>query len=237
MRGGARVRRPWIPILLAVSLFARPQLPPAQGVRDGVALPPEVAVARDEAGEILSLPAFRHRGEATPLERLGRAVMGFLRRSADFLRRTVEFKYGTAVATGVSVAVLGAVALLLWRLRRRGHRALQAEEPGPTQAPEGVPERRFLPLSAAERAFSAGDSGGAAALLTDWFLSRAYEPERPPDWRTNRELLPDLRSRDPLEGREWEALVAFHEALRYAGSPPLAATVKAWLERARRAAP
>ena len=163
--------------------------------------------------------------------------MGVLSRSLDFLRRTVEFKYGTALATGVSVAVLAAAGLLLWRLRRRGARWHHDGEPGLPPPPEAPPERTFLPLSAAEQALSGGDPGRAAALLTDWFLSRAFEPERPPDWRTNRELLPDLRSLGPLGGGEWEALVAFHEALRYAGSPPRAATVGAWLERARRVAP
>lgn len=237
MKVSPRLRRLWAPALLTLSLLVPLPALCAEESPGGAGLPPEAAVARDEAANILTLPTFRHRAEVSPLERLGRVVLKFLRKSFDFLRRTVEFRYGTALATGVSVLVLGAVAYLLWRLRRRGPQVPTAEESGPPPAPESIPGRDPLPLSAAEQALSGGDPGGAAALLTDWFLSRAYDPDRPPGWRTNRELLPDLRSRGPLGNREWEALVAFHEALRYAGSPPQATVVGAWLERARRVSP
>ena len=235
MIGALRLWPALAPALLAVVLLSVPMGQPAVEGSPGSKLPPETVAARDEAGKILALPVFRHRGEPTPMERLGRVVMGLLRRSLAVLRRVVDFRYGTALATGISLLVITAVALLLWRLRGRGSRAPAGEDPGPQRPTDATPERRFLSLSAAELAFSRGDPGSAAAFLTDWFLSRAYDPDLPPDWRTNRELLPDLRSRGPLQGREWEALVAFHEALRYAGSPPDGAVVGAWLERARRA--
>jgi hypothetical protein len=234
------VLRPWrilAPALLAVLLLSAPMGHPAVEPTPGSGLPPEAVAARDEAAKILALPLFHHRGETRPMERLGRVVMGLLRRSLAALHRVVGLQYGTALATGVSLLVLTAVAILLWRLRGRGPLASAGEDSAP-QTPDGAAqEGRFLPLAAAEGAFSRGDPVSAVAFLTDWFLWRAYDPELPPGWRTNRELLPDLRSRGPLQDREWEALVAFHEALRYAGSPPDGAVVGAWLERARRVSP
>lgn len=197
-------------------------------------LSPDAVSARDDAREILRLPVFRKGGGAGPLERLGRAALGALRRLGDLLRRAVGFEHGTALATVVSGLVLaGAALLLLWLWRSRPRRSgVRMERPLEASAPE-VEARRFLPLGAAEEAFARGDLAGAAALVTDWFLARAYEPGRPPDWRTNRELLPDLRPKPPLRAEDWEALVTFHEALRYAGARADARVVGAWLERAR----
>jgi hypothetical protein len=209
----------------------------ASSSEDGLSA--EAKEARLQAEEILSKPIFRQPDERVGLAaRIGRWILGVLR----WLGRLISRMGGvlglsTPVSIAVSVAViLFAVGLIIyfilktrWSTRSSTHLVAELEPEKPPEAPRD--------LSAVEEALRSGDLARVAGLLTSWFLTRAYEPERPPEGWTNRELLPDLRTRPPLRGGDWERLVGWHEALRYAGSPPDRSVLEAWVERARGSVP
>jgi len=199
-------------------------------------LPEKAEEARVEAEQILSMPVFeKARAKEGVAARVGRWLIKKLREIGSFISDLLpEF---AGIGTGISYAVTAGLLLLLaaliwyWFLRNRDLRLramprFEPDEGGDT--PASAPS-----LADAEEALRAGDLAGAAARITEWFMAVAYLPASPPEGRTNREMLPELKRRPPLAPKDWEALVRFHESLRYAGRSTEKKVVDAWFRAAR----